>query len=147
MTTPRGAPSSGQLAVLEHLYGVHLSNSPPSPSAEPEEALALLGLNRDYQGLGAHACLASYREDLLSVPGVGRTPVPLLDVLSEEARTLLSSWKDKLLISEAESAKLHQEGVQVGCYTDPKLSRSPKACHQFIRKLFNAGLITFTTSS
>ena len=112
------------------------------PNMSPRKPCALLGNALPYEG-ESNQNLAKYDSTLISVPDAGSNPVRLSERIGDDARNLLVHFDSHLLLSDEDWGAVVENQTHVGTYTDPRLERSDRLYHDFVRRLHTGGLITF----
>ncbi|CAK0815105.1 unnamed protein product, partial [Prorocentrum cordatum] len=123
-------------ATVDHLYDTINSFRPPSQTASDEEAMrALLG-NRVPYGGDDDLTVVPYDRALVSIPGDGRVPVPLTEVLPPDAAKMIVDFDTHLLKDANQWGAEVEHGLEhIGSYMDPRLRFSRRSYLNFIGDL------------
>ncbi|CAK0790534.1 unnamed protein product, partial [Prorocentrum cordatum] len=128
--------SLGQRATVDHLYETINSFRPPPQAVSDEEAMrALLGSRAPYGG-DDDLTVVPY-DRALAIPGDGRVPVPLAEVLPLDAAKLIVDFDTHLIKDDSQWGAEVERGLEhIGSYMDPRLRFSRSSYLNFIGVLF-----------
>ena len=116
---------------------------PPSDISGP-------GALRELQGScgysGEPASLASFREDLISLPSVGGSPSSIETIVGPAAENILKVLRDRCRSRDAAAAAKGEVGLKAP-YMDPVLKRSKSSYVKFLQRLHASQLIEFRTQA
>ena len=116
---------------------------PPSDISGP-------GALRELQGScgysGEPASLASFREDLISLPSVGGSPSSIETIVGPAAENILTVLRDRCRSRDAAAAAKGEVGLKAP-YMDPVLKRSKSSYVKFLQRLHASQLIEFRTQA
>ena len=116
---------------------------PPSDISGP-------GALRELQGScgysGEPASLASFREDLISLPSVGGSPSSIETIVGPAAENILKVLRDRCRSRDAAAAAKGEVGLKAP-YMDPVLKRSKNSYVKFLQRLHASQLIEFRTQA
>ena len=137
-------PTSGRPAhqwLHQHVLNHCADLGPPPSDLTPAEA------SEELRGAGIYDDPAStvrpFDSSLVSLPEAGSRPVPLADLYGTGGCDFVKGFiSDSLLETGAVAEQL--KSAPRKAYMDPILSGSPKVYAKFIRRLFEAGMISFS---
>jgi len=112
---------------------------------EPNEALSQLLQKKTGYAEGLPGALSQYRREAVSLPKGQENPCPLVSLLDGENKACLEDFQEKMMLSLEEQAGVAEDCETVS-FLDPVLEHDPKAYHDFIADLINAGLLAFTVN-
>ena len=110
---------------------------------EGEAREALLRSSAGYEPPGDNANLASYREELVSLPEDVHDAPLINNVLSASTRKWLEEDVGEFVLSEEDVGAADLRQGPAGAYMDPVLCSSPKKYAKLLRRLSQIGLISY----
>ena len=135
-----------QKDVIERVSNSVRSFRPPGPAPTRHEAAAeLLALGRSYSPEDP-TTVVPYQPQLASLPDGSARAVPMETVLAGEARKLLVEFDSRLLRTQDGVAFTSQRDGPLSLYKDHHLRFPPSIYVSFIRRLVEAGIMSFTRS-
>ena len=140
---PCGASLVQELCLERLSHSVQILGKPPNDMTGPgalRELQATLGYS------GEPASLASFREDLLSLPPVGGNPSSLETIVGPAAEKILKVLRSRSL-SFGEAAAGKEESGLKAPYMDPILKKSKSCYVKFVRRLLASNLVEFRTQA
>ena len=110
----------------------------------PEAALRRLLRHNAATQYAAVGSLASYGEDMVSLPTCSEQPCCLADILPDIWREVLESFEDAVLLPQAELDALADDAkISQQWYFDPVLAEDAEAYARFLVRLHTARVIDF----
>ena len=142
---PTTAQNQAQRSALSRVFRAHADRPMPDRIMEPNEALSQLLQKKTGYAEGLPGALSQYRREAVSLPKGQENPCPLVSLLDGENKACLEEFKEKMMLSLEEQAGVAEDCEAVS-FLDPVLEHDPKAYHDFIADLINAGLLAFTVN-
>ena len=137
---PTLAQRVAQTQILNQVVAV--SESIPMYS-EREASRTLLQTCLSYSE-EALTTVRPYQPDLVSLPQVGTDPPALRDLVDDFGRDILEDPLGNMLLSPDEWGHKIEIGDTVRPYMDPVLKTDGAAYVQFVQRLFEGGMVSFT---
>ena len=134
------AQAGAQRAVLREIP----DSAVPSLHVCREAARELLGSSLGYDGEAPGATVAPYNAKLLSIPETTEQPPEALHVLDPDAAECLEQFESRMMIDEQEHGHQCENGKMVVPYMDTVLAGNATEYANFLHRLGQSGMITFT---
>ena len=116
------------------------ASPPPADLPSLEGALReLLGASGLYEGAGAH--ITPYAKNKVSWPGLGSSPMALVDGLPQADSDRLQNWASHMLRDPSEAEALRKKAGLRRAHCDPDLLSSPAMYADFCRQLMARNLV------
>ena len=119
---------------------------PNQPCTVREAAKELLHTDVSYDGSTNLSTVKPYERDLVSLPDVGATLVPLSQVLDPVGRDVVESPLEKMLLSEDEWGHIAESNSGFRPYMDTILQKDPNRYNLFVKDLWAKNMVDFTAS-
>ena len=140
---PTLAQRQSQHALFQQLGRVKL----PSISCDEREAIdELLQNPLSYDGGTTSSTVRPYDRDLVSLPDMGATLVPLAEVMDPIGRDVVESPSEKMLVDEETWGRISEQQKGFRPYMDAVLASSPQKYHEFVKDLARKNMVDFTSS-
>ena len=119
---------------------------PNKKCTEREAIKELLHTEVSYDGGANLSTVRSYKRDLVSLPEVGATLVPLSQVLDPIGRDVVGNPLESMLIPEDAWGEIAEKEAGFRPYMDTILQNDKQKYNQFIRDLFDKNMVDFTAN-
>ena len=118
----------------------------PQTRCKMREAIQeLLHTPISYSGDENMSTVRPYERCLVSLPECGSAPVPLHEVLDAEGRDLLKGSFDGMLLDDEEWGEIIEHETPIKPYMDTALQNDPGKYGQFVKDLWEKGMLRFTS--
>ena len=118
----------------------------PQTRCKMREAIQeLLHTPISYSGDENMSTVRPYERCLVSLPECGSAPVPLHEVLDAEGRDLLEGSFDSMLLDDEEWGEVIEHETPIKPYMDTTLQNDPIKYGQFVKDLWEKGMLRFTS--
>ena len=132
--------------ACQHSLFQQLSQLPKSRDTctEREAVQELLRCTATYEEDGCMNTVQAYDRDLVSLPEVGGVPVDLAQVLDPAGRDFVVDPVAHMMLDEEEWGHVVEQGDFVRPYMDSRLQHDPVLYGQFVKDLYEKGMLSFT---
>ena len=86
-----------------------------------------------------------YDRALVSIPSTESDPIPIAGLLDNVGRETIEDFSRCMMLSEEEWGRVVEKGDFFRPYMDAKLQESDQEYQSFVKDLFDAGMIAFTS--
>ena len=118
----------------------------PQTRCKMREAIQeLLHTPISYSGDENMSTVRPYERCLVSLPECGSAPVPLHEVLDAEGRDLLKGSFNSMLLDDEEWGEVIEHETPIKPYMDTTLQNDPIKYGQFVKDLWEKGMLRFTS--
>ncbi|CAE8608177.1 unnamed protein product [Polarella glacialis] len=140
------AQTAAQQAILSEVAQAQISA--PDLYSSREAVHELLRSSFDYTGSRleseAQATVRSYSRGDVSIPVVGTKAPKAADIMDDKGREILQDAQRTMLLTPDEWGAVCESGEVVVPYMDVVLKKDTAAYYQFIKDLYDRGMIRFT---
>lgn len=142
-------PSSCSLAQQhsQHMIFQQVSKmSPATNQCTAREAVEeLLRTCPTYSSEELSTTVRTFDKDLVSIPTSQNEPIDLSGLLDPCGREIIEDPSRCMMLTEAEWGQVIEEGNTMKPYMDTKLQNSAQEYQNFVKTLYDAGMINFTS--
>ena len=132
--------SAGQLNSLVALCSQYRDVGPPTDVTPAAAFTELCGSHPGYAD--ENPVVTPFKRDRISLPPVGIKFADAGSLLTGEDLEAWRSWRRELLCSPAELAEAQQQSGDIVPHTDPLLRKRPQRYAEFIKDLWDRGLVS-----
>ena len=143
-SNPSLAQQQSQHVLFKQLERVQLPSS--GFCSEREAAQELLHTQAVYDGTSTSSTVRPYERDLVSLPEVGSSLVPLSQVLDDTGREVVENPSERMLVDEESWGYICEKNAGFRPYMDTILKEDTNKYNQFICDLMSKNMVDFTSS-
>ena len=141
---PSSAPSSAQEIAQHEIYKQVSHSTDRVPLYSEREAVQELLHSTPSYSKEVETTVRPYSKDLVSLPGVGATVPDLHSLLDPHGRELLEDPISAMMLSPQEWGEVVEKGGRIKPFMDTILQHDAAKYQDFIRGLYDRGMIHFT---